>query len=250
MDDFSQAPKVKFTKAFSIPPSDAEVVVESRSFKETVEDGSYWICCYRGQIKAPEDGRYRFCGFGDDILVVSVGNRVVLDAGRPEFIGQFTYWESTDENSRKYPMNGYKYGAFSDDRWDKIYTQIKWDGAFKRNGKTFEEALSKAGISRKENNSEYMSAVSRMVIGDWVDLKQGQPVKIDVLIGELTGDEFSCRLLVEQTGKPYRMVQSDAGPRPVLPLFKMNDIYRSELIESMELDPNEMTLEGPVFGVK
>ncbi|MBN2685146.1 MAG: hypothetical protein JXR40_07690 [Pontiellaceae bacterium] len=247
LDDYFRAPKLKYAKTFMMPPINTGAAPEAFGVEYQV-GGSLWICHYTGQIAASETGRYRFCGIGDDVLIVRIGRKIVLDACWPEHIGKMTSWESTDENSRKYPMNGYKYAAFSDDRWNEIYTEIKRDGAFKRSGKTFEEALSDAGISREKNSSEYMSAANRMVIGDWVDLKKGELVHFDVLIGELTGDEFSCRLLVEQAGKPYRMVQSDAGPRPVLPLFKVNDIHNSELIESMELDPNEMTLEGPIFG--
>lgn len=95
-----------------------------------------------------------------------------------------------------------------------------------------------------------MSAACRMVIGDWVDLRKGQLVNIDILIGELPGGDFTGRLLIEQQGKEYEMARSDAGLRPVLPIFKTVEIDNQEMIKMMELDPNEMTLDGPVFGAK
>ena len=42
--------------------------------------GRRWVIVYRGKVTAPESGRYRFAGFGDDILVVRFNGRVVLDA--------------------------------------------------------------------------------------------------------------------------------------------------------------------------
>ena len=40
-----------------------------------------WVVHYSGKVIPPESGRYRFVGFGDDILVVKFNGRVVLDAG-------------------------------------------------------------------------------------------------------------------------------------------------------------------------
>ena len=37
-----------------------------------------WVINYKGQVVPPEDGTYRFVGFGDDVLVVAVNRRVVL----------------------------------------------------------------------------------------------------------------------------------------------------------------------------
>lgn len=38
-----------------------------------------WIILYEGQFQAPESGQYRFAGYADDMLVVRVNDRVVLD---------------------------------------------------------------------------------------------------------------------------------------------------------------------------
>ena len=50
-----------------------------------------WTIHYKGQIVPPEDGTYRFVGFGDDILVVAINQKLVLasdfthlDFGIPE----------------------------------------------------------------------------------------------------------------------------------------------------------------------
>jgi hypothetical protein len=48
-----------------------------------------WIVVYSGKVTAPESGRYRFVGWGDDILIVRYNGRIVLDGsltnptGRP-----------------------------------------------------------------------------------------------------------------------------------------------------------------------
>jgi hypothetical protein len=226
-----------------IPPMSADRAPEAFSVQDQVK-GSYWVCHYTGQIAAPETGRYRFCGIGDDVLVVRIGKKVVMDASWPELIGQVTSWESDDDNSRRFSLNGYKYGKFQGNAWNQIYSQIEKSGGFDGEETHFGNALRGVKVAGFNANEKYMSAACRMVIGDWVELKKGQPVNIDVVIGEIPGGEFTCRLLIEQQGKEYKMVQSDAGPRPVLPFFKTVEIG-NQLIDKIELD-----MEGPVFGVK
>ncbi|MBN2684749.1 MAG: hypothetical protein JXR40_05675 [Pontiellaceae bacterium] len=242
LDDYFKAPKLKYAKAFMMPPMNAGAAPEAFGVQDQVE-GSLWICHYKGQIAAPETGRYRFCGIGDDVLIVRVGRKIVLDACWPEHIGKMSSWESDDDNNRRFSMNSYRYGNFNS--WNRIYEEVE-----KRGGYEGEEGFGNVLRGVPNGNSNYMSAACRMVIGDWVDLRKGQLVNIDILIGELPGGDFTGRLLIEQQGKEYKMVESDAGPRPVLPIFKTVDIDNQEMIKMMELDPREMTLDGPVFGAK
>lgn len=88
---------------------------------------------------------------------------------------------------------------------------------------------------------------AKLVIGDWFTLKKGKKVDMEVLIGEFPGGLFLGRLLIEQQGVEYRMVASDGGMRPVLPIFKTTPV-EPELIDKMKIDPNVATVEGPVFG--
>jgi hypothetical protein len=37
-----------------------------------------WVIHYKGQITPPEDGTYRFVGFGDDVLAVAINQKLVL----------------------------------------------------------------------------------------------------------------------------------------------------------------------------
>ena len=45
--------------------------------------------------------------------------------------------------------------------------------------------------------------------------------------------------MIEQEGKNYRMVQTDKGPRPVLPLFKTAEVPK-ELISKMNIKPESL----------
>jgi hypothetical protein len=141
-------------------------------------------------------------------------------------------------------MNGNAYGTLAPGAFLDVFSQIEGAGGYDGGG-AFQAAVGNAKANDQPVN--YMTAASRMVIGDWMDLQKGQLVDMEVLIGEIPGGAFSCRLLVEQEdATTYKTVNSDAGPRDVLPVFKTAPI-NDKLIVEMRLDPNEMTREGPTF---
>ncbi len=206
-NDYFKAPVLKYATAFSMPYMRADEAPKAYSVAEQVQP-AYWVCHYKGRIAAPEDGKYRFWGLGDDVLAVRIGTRLVIDACWIAHEGRMSDWLSRDPDNRK----------FSSD------TGYGGEGA------------------------AYMNTNSRLVIGDWFDLDKGKPVDIDILIGEVPGGWFSCRLLIEQQGKEYPMVESDAGLRPVLPIFKTAPVDE-KLLSQMKINPDTATADGPVFGV-
>ena len=251
LKDYFKAPKLKYGTAFMMPPMAAAAAPLAFGVQDDVKP-SYWVCHYKGKIAAPESGKFRFCGIGDDLLIVRVGGKIVLDACWPELIGVSTDWESDDPSSRMYSLNGYKYGKFAPSLWQNIYQQIEKKGGYDGGslrlwGSALSQVVYPEGADR---NGAYMKAASRMVIGDWVPLAKGRCVDIDIIVAEVPGGEFNCRLLIEQQGKDYPMAASDNGMRKILPVFKTKEITNAELIKKMEIDSNEMSLDGPVFGAK
>ncbi len=243
--DYFVAPKQKYVTAFNFPPMSANAAPKAFDVADQVKP-SYWICVYRGQIVAPEDGKFRFWGLADDVLVVRVNRRLVLDACWPEHIGRMTSWKSRDEESRKFQINRADYGAFKGADWRDVFPKLA-QGIVDGGG--FSGLL--GGIKGDDGQSvnrdnNYMCAANRLVVGDWVNLKKGQRADMEVVIGEIPGGWFGCRLLIEQQGKNYGTVSSDAGPRKVLPVFKTVPV-NEKLVPKMKADPNEMTLDGPNF---
>lgn len=56
----------------------------------------------------------------------------------------------------------------------------------------------------------------KLVVGDWVRMRRGQEVRMDLGIGERPGGMLGFILLVEKQGEDYRRT---ADGRPILPLF-------------------------------
>ncbi len=189
-EKYFRAPNSKFAIAFIMPEMSASAAPKAFGVGDVVKP-MQWLAYYKGQISAPETGKYRFCGMGDDVLYVRVKRKLVLDAS-----------------------------------WSSIYGKAGWTSDEKR---------------------EFKLGHGTMVVGDWISLKKGVPVSIEVLIGERPGGKFGCQLLIEQKGGEYKMVGSEENQRPILPIFKLKDIP-DEVVKKMKVNSNQITVEGPIFG--
>jgi hypothetical protein len=186
---YFKAPKSKFATTFMLPRMDAEEAPKAYKVEDVVKP-KRWVAYYFGKIAAPETGRYRFWGAADDLLIVRIKKRLVLDGSRQGTI--ITDWKSDDPRSGKMIISNEK---------------IK--------------------------------------IGDWIHLTKGQPVDMEVLVGEKPGGLFNCSLLIEQDGVSYAKGKKGL---PILPIFKTTEIPE-KLIPQMKIDEQVCTPEGPVFGV-
>jgi hypothetical protein len=103
LDDYFKAPKEKYATFFMIPKISADAAPKAYGVDDVVKP-KHWVVIYKGQISAPETGHYRFCGIADDVLLVRVRGRLVIDACIANHIGDVTDWKSDDDNDRKFPM--------------------------------------------------------------------------------------------------------------------------------------------------
>ncbi|MDF7799275.1 SHD1 domain-containing protein [Pontiellaceae bacterium B1224] len=100
---------------------------------------------------------------------------------------------------------------------------------------------SKAGGDRS-----HLLGNQRMVVGDWIELKAGEPLPLKVLFGEWNGGAVTGMLLVEVDGVEYPTARTGG---PLLPVFKTEELSWDTLTEiSRFLAADECSLTtGPVF---
>ena len=67
--------------------------------------------------------------------------------------------------------------------------------------------------------------------GDWVDLKAGQQIQLDIAVGETPGGQVGFLLQLEQKGVKYEMFNDG---NPILPLFTTAPISKNEQKELQE----------------
>ncbi len=80
MKDFFRADTELFATTFFFPQMEA--IAAPKEFGVDSE-GRYWFVHYSGKVTVPESGRYRFAGSADNLLVVFVDGRPVLDGSKP-----------------------------------------------------------------------------------------------------------------------------------------------------------------------
>lgn len=225
LDDYFQAPAKKYATFFMTPFMPASEGPKAFGVDNVVKP-SYWAAVYKGRIAAPETGYYRFCGLGDDVMVVRVRRRVVLDACYHSSSGKVTDWKSDADENFKWPMV----------RLDRKTIQ-------------YERMVIGDWIKLTKGKPEDIEILLGEVGGGDCYFKlmvQQRGVKYKEV-------PFSCtfRLVETDSGgfseKANNIVES--GTRPILPVFQTREIPE-KLHDKIKLDPNVTTYDGPTFGVQ
>ncbi len=96
------------------------------------------------------------------------------------------------------------------------------------------------------DNDKYFLANQQMRVGDWIELKAGEPLDMQVLFGEWQGGTMAGMLLVEVDGVDYPKTRQGG---PLLPAFKTEEFSRDQIEQIRKYLPvGEASLtNGPVF---
>ncbi|MDF7807200.1 SHD1 domain-containing protein [Pontiellaceae bacterium B12219] len=192
---FYQSPKKLYTTTFCVPHVPSSLAPFAFGEPDTI--ACQWAVHYKGMLVYPEDIKFRFWGHGDDILIVRVGGKIVLDAS----------WESDSYGAR--------------------LIAGKW-------------------VSSATKNRQWYLGNNLAWGGDWIELKAGEPVEMEVLLGEQPGGNFCAMLLVEVDGAEY---ETNPQNQKFLPIFRTSETTRPIANAIMEhLVPGEAdVLGGPIF---
>lgn len=77
---FYRSPTALYTTRIFVPDTPADEAPKAYSAEKTVQP-KCWIAHYRGRVSPPVTGTYRFVGGADDVMIVRIDGRLVLDAG-------------------------------------------------------------------------------------------------------------------------------------------------------------------------
>ena len=80
-----RAPDTLLASQIFIPPCPATEAPKAYGVGELCKP-SRWIAHYRGAVKAPQTGKFRFVGSGDDFMAVRWNRKVALDSGYQQFL--------------------------------------------------------------------------------------------------------------------------------------------------------------------
>jgi hypothetical protein len=79
------SPNKIFTQQIFVP-----VLLDKRAgaaFKSPMSTNAFWLVHYQAKVASNTDGRFRFIGFGDNVLIVALDGNIVLDASDKQYLG-------------------------------------------------------------------------------------------------------------------------------------------------------------------
>jgi len=159
---YYSAPDRLVATQFFIPRRQANAAPDAYGVADKVRP-SRWLAHYKGRVKSPVSGKFRFVGFGDDMLVVRWDSKVALDAGYDApSVDAVTATHSADP--------------------ERAYDQFS--------GKP------------KVPHIDYLGTVPgapgiRFRAGPWIDVVAGTTYGMEVIVGETPGGVFHCNLGIE-----------------------------------------------------
>lgn len=168
LDKYYRAKQKLYASFFFLPVARAEYGPISYECDDVCRP-SAWVAVYRGKVRAPKSGTFRFIGTGDDTLAVRFNNEMVLEAGYlvPSIRGA---------NAR---ING---------RWPQYEFELR-EG--RHPGQKGYELLRLKGINR------WNREIGGMTAGRKISVVEGHVYPIEILISEIPGHLFGFMLLME-----------------------------------------------------
>ena len=98
---YFQGPKPLYMAQLYIPVMDADEGPKAFDLAKKVQP-KMWVVHYKGEVAAPEAGKFRFVGKSDDLIIVRFAGRLVLDWSQPD-AGHLSEWHP---HEKAYPYPG------------------------------------------------------------------------------------------------------------------------------------------------
>ncbi len=217
LDKFYQAPRRLYQTRFLIPAMKADGAPAAFDCEKEVEP-TRWAVVYRGAVRAPKSGRFRFVGAGDDVLVVRFDNRPVLDFG--------------------YTIAGAGTTAMGATRISELEGGVRNSELEKLIRK---ETPMRVPFTyyRYSELTQFNNGINGLAAGAEFEVREGADYPIEILIAEIPGGSFGVYLLIEEIGADYRKAPSGS---PILPLFRLDHSLPPAEGQVPPIDPN-----GPVW---
>lgn len=167
-----------YINAFAISTRESEEGPKAFGLEKEVQP-AMWVVHYHGRVTAPEEGEYRFVGFGDDLMEVKINGAYVLDAG----------WVSLSHKPDLHKQ--------LPNPWSPWYTKL--------------------GESPGDEMPGMGPANGFLKMGPTFHMDTAETVDMDVLIGD-QGGQIAFYLLIQNMGKTYETLPDGTPKLPFFQL--------------------------------
>ncbi len=200
LNKFYKAPQRLYNAQFYIPRCSAEECPKAYNCDDRVK-AKYWLAIYRGKVKAPKTGTFRFVGGGDDYLAVRFNNEMVFDYG----------WQSV-ATGRMYANNkNLRDALLNKEGNEDLKKELRTIGAM----------VPPVTFYQYSTSPHWNNNIGGVASGREFKVQAGKVYPIEILISEAPGGEFGTCLLIEEVGLPP--MEKDSTGSPLLPLFRTNN---------------------------
>lgn len=178
LSKFYRSPTKLYASNFYLPSCDAKYAPIAYQCQKQVQP-SRWLAVYRGKVRAPKSGKFRFVGTGDDVIAVRFNRKMVLEAG----------WciPSTYEKGKGHEASGR--GDLGTEAGKAYHEAIKEEK--ERGHRGYE-------IGHYDGINHWNQKVGGFTAGEEFDVKEGQTYPIEILVSEGPGGAFGFALLVDE----------------------------------------------------
>lgn len=225
---FYKSPTKLYASVFMLPSCSANYAPVAYQCADKVQPKA-WVAIYRGKVKAPKSGKFRFVGTGDDTLIVRFNNKVVLESG----------WALPSEfpthKGGSHVLGGIQVGQKQKDYHQALISRAKDPVTFY----TYPEI------------QKWNRELGGLKAGDTFEVKEGKSYPVEILISEIPGGAFGFALLIEDLTDPNAKKASNG--KPLLQIFRTNfntpnkaelesqlGQYKSGSIEVPPYDPDSL----------
>ena len=197
LNKFYKSPNKLYASSFYVPVCLAKYGPIAYGVGDKVKEGS-WVAVYRGKVRAPKSGKFRFVGTGDECIAVRFNRKLVLEAGYQIP----SRWSK--ENANRTHVAGERDAA--------VYWKDIKEGKDKVH-KGYERIKLK-GMDTWNNDKTELGG---MTIGQVFEVEEGNVYPIEVLLTEI-GGKFGVMLLLEDMSEGLK----SNNPNNIYHLFRTN----------------------------
>ncbi len=142
-----------------------------------------FLMLFRAKVRAPQSGKFRFVGAGDDVLAVRLNKKVVLEAGffLPSLFDPKLAKRSSTKRFFELKGNDKEYISFLKTR--KIPNRKTWS------------------LVEYPGCSAFNSSLGGLTCGEVFTVKKGQVITLEILYAEVSGGASQFLLLIDDLSK-------------------------------------------------
>ncbi len=177
LNKYYQSPTKLYASNFCIPACNASYAPVAYQCQDKVKPAG-WMAVYRGKVKAPKTGKFRFVGTGDECVIVRFNRDIVLEAGY--------MIPSLGKTNGECHVAGKNINSADFKRWEEL---IKTGDKYHKGYEFFPHP----------DCPHWNKELGGLMAGKEISVKEGQTYPIEILVTEIPGGAFGAVLMIQET---------------------------------------------------